>query len=331
MYKTGFTFVTLTFNHENYILEHLESIKFQVTNYGFDYSVDLIISDDCSKDETVDLIKKWCHHNSAFFNDIKIIENLKNLGTCHNFTNTWNYISNNYYKISAGDDLFSNENIFKWSKETNKHDIISFMPLYLIDKKIKYNYLTILGIISSNTIYKSFSDRIRSLNVINAPSLFYTNKILNNKIIFDFIHEFQLTEDLPLQLKMAEQFKSLNFSQKNNVIVYYRRTSNSTYIIKNKNFNEDKVKIYKYLIKTEQNIFRRLLIKNRLFCFNLNNRFLKIVLNLNYYKYGFSCIFSARKIYSEFKTINIELERHQFHYDLIRNNVIQFNKEIGSN
>jgi hypothetical protein len=29
-----FTFVTITYNHEKYIIEHLESIKYQIENFS---------------------------------------------------------------------------------------------------------------------------------------------------------------------------------------------------------------------------------------------------------------------------------------------------------
>ena len=51
MRKNHFVFVTLTFNHEKYIIEHLESIKYQVENYGQKFSTKIVINDDCSSDK----------------------------------------------------------------------------------------------------------------------------------------------------------------------------------------------------------------------------------------------------------------------------------------
>ena len=66
----NFSFLVLAYNHENYIIEHLESIKYQVLTYGEEMSVDILISDDFSRDRTVDLIEKWIFANKRLFNRV---------------------------------------------------------------------------------------------------------------------------------------------------------------------------------------------------------------------------------------------------------------------
>ena len=318
MRKNHFVFVTLTFNHEKYIIEHLESIKYQVENYGQKFSTKIVITDDCSSDKTMSLVKRWCNSNEKLFDEIILIENSINIGTCENFLNTWKEIDSEYFKITAGDDVYSFENIFELSKAISNYDIVSYMPLYLNDGLIEYNSFTVNGTITSNIIYKRFSKRIRSINVINAPSLFYTSKILTENSIIEFVKSFKLTEDLPLQLKMAEVYSPLRFIQKNNILIYYRRTNNSTYLIKNKTFTEDKIKIFNYLIDTEKNWFNKLLLQNRIFCFNLKSRYLKIILNLNYYIYGLFFLGNIFKINREVKNIQVDIKKHKMYYDLIQ-------------
>jgi hypothetical protein len=318
MKNNDFVFVTLTFNHEKYIIEHLESIKYQVENFGQNISSKIVISDDCSSDNTMSLIKKWCNFNRQLFNEIILIENVKNLGTCENFINTWKEIDTEYFKITAGDDLYSFENIFEMSKAILNYDIASYIPLYLNDGLIEYNGFAVNGSISSNIIYKSFFNRIRSVNVINAPSLFYSSKILSENSIIEFVKKFKLTEDLPLQLKMAEVYSPLKFIQKNKIIIYYRRTTNSTYLIKNKIFTEDKNKIFNYLIDTEKKWFNKLLVQNRVFCFNLNSKYLKNILNLNYYIYGILYLINFFKIHREVKNLKVDITKHKMHFNFIQ-------------
>ena len=45
-----FIFGILTYNQENYVLETLESIKYQKIHYGSEKKVSLIITDDASKE-----------------------------------------------------------------------------------------------------------------------------------------------------------------------------------------------------------------------------------------------------------------------------------------
>ena len=44
-----FTFCVLAYNHSQFILDHLESIKFQVLNYGKNIECSLIINDELVK------------------------------------------------------------------------------------------------------------------------------------------------------------------------------------------------------------------------------------------------------------------------------------------
>ena len=48
-----FTFGVFTYNQEQFIFENLESIKYQIEKYGGGTSFSLVMSDDCSQDNTV--------------------------------------------------------------------------------------------------------------------------------------------------------------------------------------------------------------------------------------------------------------------------------------
>ena len=48
----NFTFGLLLYNQEEFVIEALESIKYQIINYGNDINVSLIVNDDCSLDHS---------------------------------------------------------------------------------------------------------------------------------------------------------------------------------------------------------------------------------------------------------------------------------------
>ena len=48
-----FTFIVITYNHEEFILEHLESIKFLINHYGHGINFTISVADDASKDNTL--------------------------------------------------------------------------------------------------------------------------------------------------------------------------------------------------------------------------------------------------------------------------------------
>ena len=112
MEKKSFTFVSLTYNHQNYIIMHLESIKYQIERYGLSRSVSIIIADDASVDDTVRLAEQWLEINKSLFQKIIFLKHTKNQGTCKNISRVFQYIMTDYFKILAGDDVYSCYSIF---------------------------------------------------------------------------------------------------------------------------------------------------------------------------------------------------------------------------
>jgi hypothetical protein len=315
----NFTFVALTYNHAQYILEHLESIKYLIENYGDGIDVDIIIADDASQDDTVEIIKLWFSKNTSLFRKITILSDGVNKGTCKNLIAALNYLTTDYCKISAGDDVFSYENLFFECRKLDGNHILSGLPLNLINGTLMDTRFDLFHLFASNIIYAKFDylARLKRITFFNSPSIVYAVPALLNKDITDFIDQYSVTEDYPLQIKMAELFKPLKFVQIEKIFVYYRRTVNSTYIIKNTEFNQDKSDIFNYLIKSEQNIYGKLLLRNRLFCFRLNNKYSKRVFNLNFYLYGFGILKNIFPILNKVRNFDTQLDKHQYHYDLM--------------
>ena len=59
----------VSYNQEQYVRDALDSILMQKTNFGYE----VIVSDDCSKDKTVEICKQWLSLNSQAFKDVKIL------------------------------------------------------------------------------------------------------------------------------------------------------------------------------------------------------------------------------------------------------------------
>ena len=81
-----------TYNHKNYILECLNSIKSQTYK-----NLEIIISDDCSKDETQKIIKNFIKQNRNL--NIKFFIQKKNLNISKNFNFLFNK-SKGKYRVS---------------------------------------------------------------------------------------------------------------------------------------------------------------------------------------------------------------------------------------
>mgnify|MGYP000847460259 FL=1 len=93
--------IVLSYNQESMIERCLNSILESDTN-----KVELIISDDCSRDDTVKYIDKWVNDNEEHFEKVIIIKNTVNIGTVRNLINAVEVSSAEYIKVIAADDWF---------------------------------------------------------------------------------------------------------------------------------------------------------------------------------------------------------------------------------
>ena len=126
-----FTFGVLTYNSEEFILDNLNSIKYQVLNYAHDISVDIIVSDDGSMDRTVELESEWLKNNAGLFRSVHLFTSKNNQGTVKNYHRIIHAIKTSYFHIIAGDDLYASTNIFNIVKLLNQHECICSFPISL--------------------------------------------------------------------------------------------------------------------------------------------------------------------------------------------------------
>ena len=88
----------VTYNQENYIRQCLKSIVNQERNF----IVEVIVSDDCSKDKTPNIISEFAEK----YNFIKPIFHKTNIGAFNNFVETHNLAKGEYVCHLDGDDVF---------------------------------------------------------------------------------------------------------------------------------------------------------------------------------------------------------------------------------
>lgn len=319
MSKCSFAFLVLVYNHENYIIEHLESIKFLVQNYAQDINVKLIINDDCSQDQSVSLINAWVTKNKNLFYDIKTIFNEKNIGTCESILNMLKYASTDALKLTAGDDVYSFENIFEYAFLKDNCCMATGIPLNLTDAVLTEKKVDTFNAIATQVIYRSqpLLNRFKYLSYNNAPNIIHNKMQLIDFKVNSVLRNYSVVEDWPLQIAIAEQYPESIMTLVPKVFVYYRRTSGSTYLIKKNDFYYDKISAYNYLITIETNFFSRLLISSRLMCFKISNRYVNKLLNLGFYHYISNIILNFVSIKRNYSTIDLKLVEHQQHHQEI--------------
>ena len=318
-----FTFCVLAYNHSQFILDHLESIKFQVLNYGKNIDCSIIINDDASNDNTVELIDKWLSTNNLIFENITKIYNKVNIGTCKGVINISNKLKTKYFKLTAADDVYSSTNIFNFLKKNDCFSLLSGLPLRLVDGVVSYSFFEVINYLASAYIYKNDSliDRLSDVSIVNAPNLFYSEKDFRNPKIIEFLSGYDIVEDWPLQIAIAVNDKSSNLISSKTNIVLYRRTSGSTYLVAKSRFKKDQVKIFEYLINyfKNRNFFLKVLaLENRKYIFEKDSFFLRNFFNLQRYIYLFKTIYYLPKIIKDYFSLKINLKKEQKHYNNLR-------------
>lgn len=90
----------ITYNSAQTIIETLDSIKMQTYPY-----IELIISDDCSMDNTVDMCREWLEKNRGRFARTELLTVEKNTGVSGNCNRAGAACKGEWVKGIAGDDI----------------------------------------------------------------------------------------------------------------------------------------------------------------------------------------------------------------------------------
>lgn len=160
----------ITYNHELYIAQAIESILMQKT----DFQIEVLIGEDCSTDKTRNIVAEFVTKHP---NIIKPFFYEKNIGMIANFVNVIEAAKGKYIAILEGDDLWSDE--LKLQKqvtflENNNGYIGSFhnMDVMLETKNATFKPINYKK--TKNTY--TFSDFLAKNHAYTA-SLMYRNKV----------------------------------------------------------------------------------------------------------------------------------------------------------
>ena len=97
-----FSIVCVTYNQENLIKECLDSIA------GQDYRrIELIVCDDCSTDQTPQVVEGWLEDHQGRFKNILFLKNEENLGISAAHDRGLRCTTGKYLKYIAGDDILA--------------------------------------------------------------------------------------------------------------------------------------------------------------------------------------------------------------------------------
>ena len=218
--------IVLCYNSADYVIETLESAKNQTYQ-----NIELIISDDGSSDDTIDLCKKWLRSNDGKFVHSEIIAAPSNTGIPANCNRGLYASSGEWIKLIAGDDALLKECI-----ETNVNYIVTYKEVKflqtisnLYDKAfLKENFISKLPQIKNPDFFEqSGEDQYKMLlnkNYIAAPSVFmHKDSVLS---MGGFDEDFRYFEDITLWLEVTKNGEKFYFLEKETV--NYRKHLNTS-------------------------------------------------------------------------------------------------------
>ena len=239
--------IVITYNSEKYVIETLESVKRQ------DYKkIELIISDDCSTDNTMEIVSKWIEVNEDRFENIKVVQTKSNKGVTYNCNLGLNKSNGVFIQFIAGDDVLYD-------------NAISRKIEYAIQNKLKvvYSKITVFGASSQscNQIDKICN---RGYNILSKEQHYQYKEILKSNYIVGpagsfflrgflvklggFDNRFPMLEDYPLHLKIIESGVRIELFDQHTVM--YRVSNSSLSTLKNPRYiNSYNHFIYKVLLK----------------------------------------------------------------------------------
>jgi alpha-1,3-rhamnosyltransferase len=233
--------IVLAYRSSETIIETLESIRNQTYE-----NIELIITDDCSPDNTVEVVEKWIADKKGILTDIKLITTEKNTGIPGNINRALKVASGDYIKLIAADDLMTEDAIEEYVKfSENNNGKVPIAKVHLfgaegidIDNIIKY----------CDNCYsfalKPYKEQYRMLlkqNVIVAPSgSFYPMELI--KKLGGYDEDYKWFEDYPMNLKVMHS--GISFGLIDKELVYYRISGGSITASRQKQLKKTEAKLF---------------------------------------------------------------------------------------
>lgn len=196
--------IVVTYNSSKYVIETLESAREQTYQ-----NVELIVSDDCSTDDTVIICNEWIGKNKERFVRVELITAEKNTGIPANCNRGVKASQGKWVKLIAGDDALKTncitDNMAAVSADKNIKLLQTNVDFYT-DNFDEPNFIKTSSIESNPFFTKTNNaqEQYRLLlygNRILAPSIFIKREVLNQVGGFD--ESISLIEDLPFWTKVT--------------------------------------------------------------------------------------------------------------------------------
>jgi Glycosyltransferases involved in cell wall biogenesis len=227
MDKTLVSIVVITYNSSNYICETLDSIHCQTYK-----NIELIITDDCSTDDTIYCCEKWIKEKGERFHDIKLIPSTKNLGIPANCNKGIAACEGEWIKLIAGDDILLKDCITSNLAfiQLNSSQRILFLVSDMISF-LDWDYMSEenMGVFNPRVFGKHLNVGEQYKEVLkgffgNSPTFFVHKKVYE---FISYDESYPFMEDYPFVLNVLKH--GIKIHHMESATVRYRIRNNSAY------------------------------------------------------------------------------------------------------
>lgn len=241
----------VTYNSSSFIIEALDSVAAQTYR-----SIELIVSDDCSTDDTVEMCQQWMYSHSSRFVNTAILKNEHNAGVSRNCNRAIRKSMGEWIKYLAGDDkLLPNcisDNVDYIQNHIETDLLFSDMKVFgqgqsgngIVSPSVYFNHLTTFQFKIWQLVY----------SLLPAPCCFMKRSVYTHLGGFD--ESIPMMEDKPFWVKAIFAKSVIKYLPKTTVC--YRVNSESLSQSKEnsnyRKFAESRKLASRYFLSLEKNI-----------------------------------------------------------------------------
>lgn len=189
--------IVVTYNSSKYVLQTLKSIYKQTY-----VNIELIISDDCSTDDTLSICNQWVEKYKNRFINAKVIQTPQNCGICGNYNFALSHSNGEWIKYIAGDDILEDNCIERFVANIRPNTY-----LYTCTTKHLQNETGEVSLyntrIPNASAWRQARFMLKYLFGINGPTVFVERNHL--KFLGGFEEKYPMIEDWPIAIRYATE------------------------------------------------------------------------------------------------------------------------------
>ena len=216
--------VVQAYNSEDTICDTVESIKAQTYS-----NIELIISDDKSKDNTVEIARAWVEKNRHAFTEVKVITTEKNSGIPGNNNRALKHVTGEYVEFLAADDKMLPDAVAEYVNFCEKNPkVIPIAKVQLFSEEAcdfssVQDYCDRCYAFAKLAYKEQYRQRLMQNTVVAPAAAFYPMELMRE--IKGFDEAYRCFEDYPVNLKLMK--RGYRFGLLDKELIGYRISAKS--------------------------------------------------------------------------------------------------------